>query len=206
MAILELALLRLKPGVSIDATLPNLRFAEKAMQQSAGAGHAFYYYQQVEDPTLIYIVGSWPSVAYHYDVFIPSAENKQALELMKDQMGVEWLIHVDVDPKSIQPGLDTPMIAIARHFIKDGEPKELFDTTFASSKPPLIDATEGKLVGGWRLDKELDGGRDEWVLFTGWGSLEDHATFGNSEEFKRYAKIRDHLASFEVRHAQLLTL
>ncbi|KAF8908368.1 hypothetical protein CPB85DRAFT_1436153 [Mucidula mucida] len=203
MAILELALLRLKPGVNIDATLPNLRHARTAMQQSAGGGHAFYYYQQVEDPTLVYIVGSWPSVAYHYDVFIPSAENKQVLELLKDQIGVDWLIHVDVDPKSIP--LDTPMIAIARHFIKDGEKKEHFDMTFASSKPPLIDTTEGKLAGGWRLDKE-DGGKDEWVLFTGWGSLEDHAKFGNSEEFKQYAKIRNHLASFEVRHAKLLTV
>lgn len=203
MPVLEIALLRLKSGVSVsdERLLSGLRFVHRAMSQSAGDGLDFHYLQQTEDPSCIYILGSWPSVKHHYEVFIPSFENQQALEMVKDLLDVEALLHVDLDPKEVP--LRSGFIAITRHHIKAGE-REAFDATFAKCKGPLVEATEGQLVGGWREDSEE--GKEEWVLLTSWEALEDHTQFGNSERFKEYATIRDHVDKFEVKHAKVLNI
>jgi len=202
--VLELASLRLNEGTKVtdEYLLSILRQAKQAMEASSGLGD-FLYLQQVEDPAIIYIVGRWPSVAYHYDVFIPSAVNQHILKALADKVSVEWLFHVDVS-QNILPFTKAPVTAIVRHFLAPGE-RPAFDATFARYNSPLTNATNSRMEGGWRVDKEEEA-KEEWVLFTGWERVEEHTAFGDSEEFKEYAKIKDHLVGAEVKHAVTLHL
>jgi len=61
-------------------------------------------------------------------------------------------------------------------------------------------------VGGvWRVDNVKEG-QEEWVLITGWESVEQHVEFGKSEQFKEYAKFRPLIEGFDVKHAKLMKL
>ncbi|KIY63427.1 hypothetical protein CYLTODRAFT_426122 [Cylindrobasidium torrendii FP15055 ss-10] len=197
-SVLEVASLRLKPGVTIDtpALRSGLVFAKAAMEESAGAGRPFRYLQQVEDPSFIYILGAWPSVKYHYDDYIPSAPNQQTLEMLRDLVTVQYLIHADIDPTKVP--LDTGLVAVGRHYLKDGQ-REAFAKAFTASNAPLVDATKGRLISGWRLDQEDE--KEEFVLFTAWETLEDHKAFKDES-----AKVREYLAGEETKHAKVLDI
>ena len=40
------------------------------------------------------------------------------------------------------------------------------------------------------------------MLFSGWQSVEKHMDFAKSENFRKYAGIRDHLDGAEVKHGK----
>lgn len=130
------------------------------MQQYSS--RAFYYLQQVEDPTYIYIIGEWDSLDQHMNDFIPSVDNQELLESLKDLLGVDWLLHIDAPHADLPlPGPGTnntkvPVYGLVRHFVKDGQ-KEQFRGTYNNEKRHLQGfVTEGKIGGGWRVDKEGD--------------------------------------------------
>jgi hypothetical protein len=64
--------------------------------------------------------------------------------------------------------------------------------------------TEGTIGGGWRIDAE--DGRDEFVLFSPWKSIEQHLEFGKTKAFERYGGIRDFIDGAEIRHVRLLDI
>ncbi|EOD47210.1 putative dimeric alpha-beta barrel protein [Neofusicoccum parvum UCRNP2] len=201
MAVTELALLRLKAGASFhDPTLQAaLRKAKKAMEDFAH--QPFHYYVQIEDPTSFYIIGSWPSVAYHFDEWIPSPANQELLGLLKDQVTVEWMFHIDVEKTQLP--LDAIFMAIGRHSIASDK-RSGFSQTFDAVKHNLESFTAPRSVaGGWRIEKE-DEDKEEWVLFTGWDEVAHHGKFGESEAFQDYGKIREFVGTFEVKHAKSL--
>jgi heme-degrading monooxygenase HmoA len=211
MPVTELAKLTLHPGV--EASSPtlhaNLLTAKLAMEKSSG--FTFHYYQCVEDANVIYILGSWPSVKFHMQEFIPSQANQELLALLKDQLTVEWMFHVGIDQTAHPLPLSRKMVAIGRHFIKHGE-KDKFWNTFSENKHELENfvGEGGKVVGAWRVDKgydpssEDDGVKDEFVLFTPWDSVEHHFEFAKTERFKRYSRITGHIEGAEIKHATLL--
>jgi heme-degrading monooxygenase HmoA len=102
------------------------------------------------------------------------------------------------------------MIAIARHFITDGE-KEAFKGTFEATRYEL-ESFVGKrhVVGGWRIDigydpsAERENRKDEFVLFSAWDSVERHGEFAKTEGFQKYSQIRNHIDGAEIKHAKLL--
>lgn len=212
MTITEIALLRLSSGITVeDATLhANLARAKEVMQDYTG--NTFLYLQQTEDPSLIYIIGEWESLDEHMNHFIPSVDNQALLELLKDQLSVEWLMHADVShadlplPKSA-PEMDKArrgelVFSIARHMVKDGQ-KEEFGRTFGANKQYLQGfITEGKMGGGWRVDKE--DGKEEWVLLCPYTSVQQHYDFAKTPEFEKYGLIREHIDGAEIKHAKLL--
>ncbi|KAF2140304.1 uncharacterized protein K452DRAFT_289057 [Aplosporella prunicola CBS 121167] len=198
MPVTELALLRLQAGTTrADAGLTgNLRKAKQTME--AFTGHAFHFYTQLEDPALVYIIGAWDSPEQHLHHFIPTPANQHLLTLLRDQLTVDCMFHVALEPCDIP--LDAPVLAIARHFVaRDMRPH--FADTFAQAKRPLVDFTRPKnVVGGWRVEKEADS-KEEWVLFTGWDDVDQHSKFAESDGFKEYSKIRGFITGAEIKHA-----
>lgn len=213
MPITELALLHLKPTVTTDdAKLQStLRSAKYAME--AFTGYPFHLYTQVEDPSYIYIIGSWTSLTQHVEQWIPSKENQAVLQSAGELLDVEWMFHLDVDqmaPKEDLAGVmpfSAPTIAIERHFVETGRKRE-FQTTFEKNKRGLIEFTVPQSIcGGWRIDREPEKGsdgaeEDEFVLFSGWRDVAHHSDFARSNEYETYEKTKNSLASFEVRHAR----
>lgn len=208
MAITEIALLRLSPGVTTHN--PDLRSAlshAKTVMQSYTSRN-FYYFQQTEDPSYIYIFGEWDSLDQHLNQFIPSADNQAVLQSLKDLLSVEWLLHIDVPHTELPLPASQPahqgqiVLGIGRHFIKDGEKTE-FQQSFEANKLYLQDyVTQGRFGGGWRVDN--GDGKDEWVLLTPWETVEQHYGFAQTAGFEKYGRIRDHIDGAEIKHATLL--
>lgn len=206
--------MRIVPGgAAEDPKLrSNLAYAKDVMQRYTN--NTFYYLQQIEDPSYIYIIGEWESFDQHMNHFIPSADNQALLERLKDQLTVEWLLHADVSHAGLPlPKTEAEMIngregklvmSMGRHFVKDGQRKR-FQNTFDANKASLQDyITEGTKGGGWRIDKEGD--KEEWFLMCPWTSVEQHLDFAKTEGFQKYARIQDHLDSADVKHAKLLDI
>lgn len=214
MSVTEIALLRLPSNVGInDAQLRSkLVHAKKVMQ--GFTGRSFYYFEQIEDTSNVYIVGEWESVDQHMNIFIPSEANRALLEALKDDLIVEWLLHVDVShdrlPLPQSEGDEAKalrgeaVISVVRHFIKTGE-KAKFQRSFEENKQYLQEfLTGGALGGGWRIDRE--NGKDEWVLLCPWTSVKQHGDFVNTPGFEKYGQIRGYLDGAEIKHAKLLDI
>lgn len=212
MTITEIALLRMAVGVNTDdATLrANLAQAKSVMEKYTG--NTFYYFQQIEDPSLIYILGEWESLDQHMNHFIPSADNQALLGLLEDKITVEWLLHADVSHAELPlPRTDTELakarngelvISVVRYFVKDGQKEEL-QRTFDANKGHLQGfITEGSLSGGWRVDKEND--KEEWLLLCPYTSVEQHFEFAKTEGFQKYMQVTEHIDGADVKHAKLL--
>ncbi|OMP82662.1 hypothetical protein BK809_0006972 [Diplodia seriata] len=201
MTVTELALLRLKSGASFDdPTLrASLQKAKRAMEDFTR--QPFHYFVQIEDPSYLYIVGSWPSVTNHFEEWIPSPANQDLLELLKDQISVDFMFHLDVEKPRLP--LDAPVIAIGRHFVASDRRAD-FSHTFGAVKHNVEDFTAPrKVAGGWRIEKEADE-KEEWVLFTGWDEVAQHGKFGESEPFQEYARIKEFVSGFDIKHAKIL--
>jgi heme-degrading monooxygenase HmoA len=199
MPVTKFALLRIKSPTTIDA-LPlreGLRKAKSAMETFTG--NKFYYLQQVEDPSYVYILGEWASLKQHYDEWIPSQENKDLLEALKDELDVEWLSHLDVPVAQIP--LDAPILSIGRHFIKQST-RDAFENCF-QTKRKFLDAfvTEGNTAGGWKVDDGRDG--EEFVLFAPWKEVQQHMDFAKDDGFEEYATIREFVASAGIKHVKV---
>lgn len=210
MPVTEIALLRLAQNVAIDDDnlCSKLAHAKTVMQDYTG--RTFYYLQQVEDPTYIYIIGEWKSLDQHMNEFIPSSDNQAVLEKLKDLLTVEWLLHIDTPheylplPRADAAKSKAPVYAIGRHFIKDGQQAQ-FQWMFEEQKHHLQDfVTEGSIGGGWRVDGE--GSKDEWVLLTPWTSVEQHFAFAETGGFAGYSKILQHIDGAEIKHAHILDI
>jgi hypothetical protein len=89
MTVTELAILPLthpltKESHFLPSSLIQKLLTAKSVLETA-SGHSFYYFQQIEDPSIIYILGAWDSVTAHH-TFLPSSENQKLLELFKDDI------------------------------------------------------------------------------------------------------------------------
>ncbi|KZM22831.1 uncharacterized protein EKO05_0001576 [Ascochyta rabiei] len=210
MTITEIALLHLSPDVAVDdAKLRSKLVRAKTVMQEF-TGRSFYYLQQIEDPTYVYIVGEWESLSQHMNDFIPGSDNQAVLESLRGLMSVEWLLHIDVPhaglplPSTVTNKHKAPVYGIVRHYIKDGQ-KSQFQQTFDMEKHNLQEfVTKGDFGGGWRVDKE--GNKDEWVLLTPWTSVEQHHAFAETDGFANYGKIREHIDGAEIKHARILDI
>ncbi|KAF2120750.1 hypothetical protein BDV96DRAFT_565460 [Lophiotrema nucula] len=211
--ITEVALLRLLPPTTADDVSLKAKLANAQKVMETYTGRTFFYLQQVEDPSLIYIVGEWASLKQHMRDFIPSADNQALLESLKDELTVEWLLHLDCPqinlplPKRIDGTVkpsNATIFSIARHYIKAGEKRD-FKNTFEENRHYLdASVTEAIIGGGCRVDKEEE--NEEFVLFCPWKDIEQHFAFGKTEDFAKYAKIRDHIDGADIKHAKILEL
>jgi heme-degrading monooxygenase HmoA len=214
MAITEIALLHLASSITVeDEDLRSALARAKAVMEGY-TGNNFYYFQQIEDPSYIYIFGEWESLDQHMNHFIPGAENQALLELLKDRMTIEWLLHANVSHADLPlPKSDTELakarrgevvLSVGRHFVKEGEKKSL-EERFEANKHYLQDyLTEGTMGGGWRIDTE--GGKGEWVLLCPFRDVQQHLDFAKTEAFEHYGQIREYIDGAEIKHAKLLDI
>ncbi|KAK2755476.1 hypothetical protein FQN54_006413 [Arachnomyces sp. PD_36] len=207
MAVTELALLHL-----LNPLTPSLKSkllsAKQAMESFTS--HDFHFYTQLQDPSYVYIIGTWDSVEQHREVWLPSERNQEILRELEGEVCVEWMFHVDLgDGKGavaddVAP-LDAPVLGVARYFVKPGS-KDGFGRELREKRGVIEGYVKPRRVaGGWRVDGK-EGGEEEFVQFTGWESLEHYGGFKGVEGFGEYLKIKEWAEGCEVRHAVRLEL
>lgn len=211
MPVTELAILPLTSQADLYSSsfLAKLLQSQKVMANALGtSGRRFTYYQGIEDPRNLYLIGDWESPAEHWEQFIPSAQNQALLELLKDEFDIEGIemYHVDVACAEVPVGAE--VVSIGWHRVRK-EDKEGFERVFAECRGWLDGYVSGdeKPAGGWRVEKDperQDG--EEWVLFCGWNSVEEHTRFAQTEAFEKYSRIRDRVQEFQLKHGKRLEL
>ena len=214
MAITEVALLHLSSGLTIENgdLRAKLAHAKKVMQHYTT--RTFYYLEQIEDPSYIYIIGEWDSLEQHLDHFIPGQENQAVLKSLKDEVSVNWLIHIDAPHTNLPlPKNNTERTrahngelvwSIVRHFVRESE-KDSFKQALKANKHHLQEfVTEGTIGGGWRVDAQDP--EAEFVLVCPWTRVEQHSEFAETEGFVKYGQIREYITGAEIKHARLLDI
>jgi len=231
MAVTELALLQYKsppsPSSSLlpipDSVLEILYRA--AREQTSFSGHSVALLQCHEDPTLIYLIGGWDTVAQHMNEWIPKQTNQELMKELGQGLDVKWMFHLDMNPADVLHGVvgatrgfgaegKDGVVAIGRHFIRHSQ-RVGFTATFEDN----VDALEEflgdfqKRDSGWRVDRgfvadavgdaEDNMVPDEFVVFTAWSSVERHVEFVKPEGFQRYSKIREYVERAEIRHVKM---
>jgi hypothetical protein len=57
------------------------------------------------------------------------------------------------------------------------------------------------VTAGWKIDE----GEDEWVVFSGFKSVEEHQGFAKSDGWEEHAVIKEYLGRFDVKHGKDIT-
>lgn len=171
MSILEFATFSIKSPHTIDT--PELKSAlQNALRVlKKASGFTFNLLHQVEDTSVLYLLGSWTSVEAHNE-FLVSPENITLLDTVKDLINVDLLFHAEIEKATLP--LDAPCIALSRVIIKAGK-KEEFEEMWGMARSYVAEYTNPyPFIGGWRVDgvpKEIGG---EWLQFAGFLSVEHH--------------------------------
>lgn len=87
------------------------------------------------------------------------------------------------------------------------EKKDAFVAKFGEVKGLLEEYTKPyPVVGGWRIeDESIDGvEREEWDLFAGFESVDQHRAFAKTEAFARYQEIMGFVEGVEVKHLRVV--
>ncbi|KAL4902103.1 hypothetical protein BDW74DRAFT_159013 [Aspergillus multicolor] len=201
MPVTELACLHLKNNLPLshpdNAPLYNtLRAGITAQAEYANAKTSILL--QIEDPSYIYVLGKWDSVAKHMEEWIPSSKNQEILARLGDGIEVAWIQHIALheSPDEGIPYSDG-VVGIGRYFIADGDKKN-FDKVFSETKHHLkIFRKNRDIAGGWSVDRD-----EEFVLFSGWEAVDEHFSFAASEGFREFGRIKDFMRSAEIKHGK----
>lgn len=222
MAVTELALVRvIEPAkISDDSLLKILRHAKLAMEKFSG--YEFYFLHCVEDPSLFWICGGWPSVQNHMENWIPSEQNQELVKSLDGKAEVLYMWHVDVEPEKREAVMRSKGISITRNFVKKGEGdrvEEAFGQAKGQSEGSAGEEEEKVVVvvlGGWRIDKgfikkseDSDEHQEEgaeWVVFKGWKSKEGFLDIERGEKFQAFAKLAECVDKVDVKHGVLLEI
>lgn len=194
MPVLELLALRLKPSVSPTSAslLSDLREVRSAL------GTSSRFYSCIGDPSLILILGFWPSLKAHQD-FLSSPSKDSILSAQASQTELLWMVHLEVSSPSALP-LDAPVLSIARLRAQGGK-EEVIGDFHKQSAPKIREASKWPVFDAWRCDVEEGHSGGELVVITGWTSKEQHIGYMKQDEAKReedFARVRDTLSSRQV--------
>jgi heme-degrading monooxygenase HmoA len=218
MPVTEFAILPLTRSLTKDnSTLPEilidkLRIAKTVLDQASK--YKFHYFQQIEVPSIVYIIGRWDSSEAHY-AFLPSAENQELLELFKEDIVMDGedegkkmqMWHLGNDVFAVASGTEwffnAPVISCNRHFVPKKQ-KSGFIEQFNEVKGILEEFTKPYgVVGGWRIEKEAEE-KEEWVLYLGFESVDNHMQFAKTRGFEKYREIVGFVGGFELKHLRAI--
>lgn len=200
MAVTELALLSLLPPSTLNDTSlwKKLNSAKNAMETFTQRN--LFFFSQIENPASLYIIGEWEDVKQHREDYIPSQTNQQMLALLKDQVSVEWLIHIDIDQENLP--FSAPIISVSRHFISSGQ-KETYGGTFEAVSHHLRSyVTPSHFARGWRTEREEGSDQEEDLLIAGWDNVASHHAFAQSDGFEELARIREFMKDADIKYAK----
>jgi heme-degrading monooxygenase HmoA len=204
MPVLELLLLRLRPGISPqDPTLvENLSTVRSLVHTNSR------FYHCIEEPTLIYILGQWPSLAAH-KAFLSSPEKDAILLPQTHQLDFAWMLHLDLpEGKSMEDVLPftAPILGIARIFFNNSDPDvDAYKKILADHRSKVVGTTGPyPFFDAWRIDAEE--GKAEYVILTGWESVEAHDELTSTLRVtnREYATATGYVEGMEVRHMRNL--
>ena len=169
MAIIELAHIQLKDGVkaSDPDLLRNLKEVKRVIEEYSKLPTLFF--EQADDPTVMYVIGAWPNKETHENGFNGSPQQAEILGLIKDQMGIDWMHYMDIDQKKIP--VDSPVLALIKETLPKHINRASFDQDFAQATASLGGARYGA-VGAWNLRKDIHE-PDVRVHFTGWETVDE---------------------------------
>ena len=181
MPVTELALLYVKPSTTgiISPTLTSILLKAQKLQSSFAA-HPVFFFSQFDDPSYIYLFGGWKSPEQHYNEWIPSSTNQGLMKGIQDEMDVDWMYHIDVRPDVVRDVIGTSGlgVAVAWVSVKDG-----LQGRFMEKWEVLQRKVEGRVCGGWRIEKGEEG-TGVFVMFCGLrDSEEDRFNVGSLEDF-----------------------
>lgn len=203
MPILEICQLKVKPHLSNDdpSLLLALQKARTELREKV-VNTQSRFYRCIENPSLIYILGIWPSLEQHKE-FLASSHKAEILDAQDELFDFQWIIHTSMAEVGWDAvPLDAPIMRIARLFIKpegvkpyQGVVGKYGGLTEQGTKPY-------KGLMEWRVDCEE--GKFEHVFLTGWDKEGGHAAFTKktSEEHPEYARVRDNYEGMDVKHAR----
>ncbi|KAL3430592.1 hypothetical protein BDV09DRAFT_19398 [Aspergillus tetrazonus] len=202
MPVTELACLRLKNSLPLghpDNTALSIKLRAGVKEQAKYSNAKTSVLSQIEDPSYIYILGKWDSVAQHMEEWVPSQRNQEIMAGLSDGLELAWIQHVDLASGSVDEAIpySAPVVAIERYTVA-AENIDGFGSAFAETKHHLKGFERGRdISGGWCVD-----GDGQFILFLGWEAVEKHYSFAQSEELKEFGRIKDYVEEAEIKYAQ----
>lgn len=169
MPVVEITQLRLRGVTANDPSLlESLSHVRDQLQTNSR------FFSCVDESSLIYIFGSWPSLEAHLK-FLASPARDEVLGPQEATLDFQWTIHLELDDTMSQL-FDAPFLAIERFHV-DAADVEAYSNIAADHARKLESEDRGlmKVTYAWRCD--LPAGSCESAILTTWGT-EDH---GNTE-------------------------
>ncbi|KAF1849921.1 uncharacterized protein K460DRAFT_360771 [Cucurbitaria berberidis CBS 394.84] len=193
MPVLEVTQLRLK---RLSADDPVLLHSLSVVRGKLHTNSQFYHC--IEDPTLIYILGTWPSLEAHLD-FLASPARHEILGPQENMLQFSWTIHIELDGMSSLP-LDAPVLAIEILSVK-GDYINAFNQAVMRHTQLLQGSHPFRVAHGWRCD--MAAGSHEALIFSGWENAQAHVTFAAQEGHSDCdnAAINGQYEEIQVHHA-----
>ncbi|KIW53788.1 hypothetical protein PV05_06201 [Exophiala xenobiotica] len=169
MAIIELAHISLKNGLTAsDPTLKkNLQEVKRVIEEYSKLQTLFY--TRIDDPTNMFVIGAWESKDQHQHGFNGSPQQDEILDLIKDQMGIDWMHYMNVEPSRIP--LNAPVLVILKTVHNRDVHKLAFDNEFAAGTSTMGGARHGA-VSAWNIPKD-DKEHVVRVHFAGWDNVDE---------------------------------
>ncbi|KAF4808918.1 hypothetical protein CGCSCA5_v011914 [Colletotrichum siamense] len=95
--------------------------------------------------------------------------------------------------------LTAPVVSVGRFGVRP-ERREEFVKKYAEAKWVVEDASKPYPVrGGWRIERAVDG-TEEFVMYCGWSSVEQHKAIAQHEGFKEWAGIQEFVTGTDIWH------
>ncbi|KAJ3493760.1 hypothetical protein NLG97_g4524 [Lecanicillium saksenae] len=152
MTISEIGLLRLRPTASLEDPNIQKRLSEIKSYLNKFTGHTFHYFRQIEDPSLLYLLGQWESLESHYQGMHGSDEWKKSVMEMSNYFEFQWMAHYDFLLDGLR--LEDSILQVQRFLMKTPARDEF--TNQLKAIPVTSGENALKLRGGWKLDKKED--------------------------------------------------
>ncbi|KAK4508641.1 hypothetical protein PRZ48_002380 [Zasmidium cellare] len=168
--------------VQLQAREPGIEAALQARLASLNNSKGVHTYQQIEVQSIYYIL-------------LPTTDPSQTIS----NLTTDFRLAITTTPFTtpIQPP-STPFLALG-HFTIPAPSASPFDKTFEEVVHVVEDFSGNPVARSWVEE------RDEFVMFSGWESMDAHVRgFVGSEGFKEWVRLREFVVSAEVRHLRPL--
>lgn len=184
MSVLEVCQLTLKDGTSMtdSALLANLQEVRSIIKTNSR------FYEDLSDHSRLYILGIWPSLAAH-DEFLESPRKNEILGKQQNQTNFGWILHLNWPKEGIDVlPLDAPVLVIERYWFPDDVGGELAGIenglALAGYKAGAFERYALYRFGmAWRCAEEIKE-QNEFIIISGWDSVELHKDFLKREKHK----------------------
>ncbi|KAK5283595.1 hypothetical protein LTR40_001500 [Exophiala xenobiotica] len=125
----------------------------------------------------MFVIGAWESKDQHQRGFDGSPQQDEILDLIKEQMGIDWMHYMDVEQSRIP--LNAPVLGILKTVHNEDVQKLAFDNEFAAGTSTTLGMGGARhgAVSAWNIPKDDNDKEDAAVAvrvhFSGWDSVDE---------------------------------